>query len=279
LIAAGTAPASTGSFLVTPLKYVRPIFSLTAENNTVLRSIILLFFKHFYGDTIMASLNKEILGKVKGSLGDVTFRQRNGKTFVSARPSSFVPGTDENSKARREKFSMVIKLAQSIYSVRSLKEIWSEYAPQGASVFNYITQTNYPMMNADGLTSLVKLVPSLGFNVGNPVVTLGPEEVKVNLDALGNAAGIDAAGETSLMLISLVYLSGPSDASFAKSQFLTLASGSKATDLAAPLEFTIALSNVESQMLALYQIRKAYFTLLTLDAADRIVHYSNTFVG
>ncbi len=240
---------------------------------------MLLLFKHFYGDTIMASLNKEILGKVKGSLGDVTFRQRNGKTFVSARPSSFMPGTDENSKARREKFALVIKLARAINSVRSLKEIWSENAPQDASVFNYITQTNYPMMNADGLTGLVKLVPSLGFNVGNPVVALGPAEVKVNLDALGNTAGIDAAGEPVLKLVSVVYLSDPSDTSFDKSQFLTLASDPKATDLAAPLEFTIALSDVERQMLALYQLRKGYFAVITLDPADQVVHYSNTFVG
>ncbi len=227
----------------------------------------------------MAKFKKEILGKVKGALGDVTFRQRNGKTYLSTRPDSFVPGNDPGSIARREKFSLSIKLAKQINSIPELKELWLNDTPQGTLAFNHIMRSNYPMIDSSELSGLIKLAPSLGFNAANPVITLGPAEVKVNLEAIGNTAGIEAAAEPSLKLISLVYLSSPVDNLVGKNNFLTYISPSRDTDLASALEFTFPLSGVETQMLEKYNNRKGFFILVTLDAAGAVVHYSNTFAG
>ncbi len=227
----------------------------------------------------MAKINKQILGQVQGALGDVTFRQRNGKTYLSTRPGSFVPGSDDNSVARRGRFSLSIKLASSINSIPLLKSIWIQNTPAGTLTFNHIMRTNYAMVGSGDLSGLVRLTPLLGFNVGNPVAALGPLEIKVNLDAIGNSAGIDVVNETSLKLISIVYLSNPSDGTLKKNDFLTFVSDSKAVDLSAALEFNIGLSNVESQMLTIYQNRKGFFAVVTLDAAGNVVHYSNTFAG
>ena len=227
----------------------------------------------------MADFNKQILGKVSGALGGVTFRERNGKTYISTRPGSFTPGSDVKSVARRERFSLSIKLAKSINAVPLLNVLWAKDTPQGFQTYNYIMKTNYPAINPPNLTDLVKIVPSLGFNVSNPVVALGPNSIKVNIDAIGNSTGISAAEEPSFKLVSIVYLSNPSDASLSKGVFLTSVSDAKSTDLAAALEFNIALSDVETQMLALYQNRKGFFAVISLDAAGNAVHFSNTFVG
>ena len=227
----------------------------------------------------MATFNKQILGKVQGALGEVTFRQRNGKTYLSTRPGSFIPGSDENSVARREKFSLSIKLASAINSVPLLKSIWDKNTPADVTTFNHIMRTNYAMIGSGDLSGLVKLIPSMGFNVANPVVTLGPLSVKVNLDAIGNSAGIDITSETAIKLISVLYLSNPSDSSLSKNEFVKFVSASKPIDLASALEFNIALSDVESQMYSIYQNRKSFFAVVTLDAAGNAVHYSNTFAG
>ena len=228
----------------------------------------------------MAKFNKQILGKVRGSLGDITFRQRNGKTFLSTRPDSFTPGADEKSVARRGKFSLSIKLASSINSVPELRSIWDKNKTAGALTFNHIMRTNYKIIGSgNDLSGLVKLTPSLGFNAANPVVTYSPSEVKVNLDALGNTTGIDILNEPSLKLVSVVYLSNPADTSLNKDSFLTFLSESKTTDLTAQLEFTYALNDVDSQMLASYQNHKGFFAVVTLNTAGNVVHYSNTFIG
>ncbi len=228
----------------------------------------------------MAKFNKQILGKVQGALGDVTFRQRNGKTFLSTRPGSFTPGTDENSIARRDKFSLSVKLASTINAIPELRTVWDKTTPSGVITFNHIMRTNYKIIGSENdLSGLVKLTPSLGFNAANPVVMYSPSEVKVNLDALGNTTGIDILNEPSLKLVSVVYLSYPTDTSLSKDAFLTFLSASKATDLTAALEFTYALNDVDSQMFAMYQNRKGFFAVVTFDTAGNVVHYSNTFAG
>ena len=212
----------------------------------------------------MAKFNKQILGKVQGALGDVTFRQRNGKTFLSTRPGSFTPGTDENSVARRDKFSLSVKLAGAIYAVPELKKIWENNTPSGLTTFNHIMRTNYALIGLDGFSGLIKLIPSLGFNVANPVVTLSPTEVKVNTDLLGSSIGIDIQNETFLKIISVNYLSDPVDNSLGKNSFLTLNSAIQAINLTSGLEFIISLSDIESQMLTIYQTRKSWFSLSIL---------------
>ena len=227
----------------------------------------------------MATFNKQILGKVQGALGEVTFRQRNGKTYLSTRPGSFTPGSDENSVARREKFSLSIKLASAINSVPLLKSIWDKNTPADVTTFNHIMRTNYAMIGSGDLSGLVKLIPSMGFNAAHPIVTLGPSGIKVNLDALGSTTGIDIAAESEIKLVSLLYLSNPSDSSLSKNEFVKFVSDSKPIDLATALEFNIALSDVENQMYSIYQNRKGFFAVVTLDTAGNAIHYSNTFAG
>ena len=227
----------------------------------------------------MAKLNKTILGKVSGALGDITFRQRNGKNFLSTRPGSFVPGQDPASVARRQKFALSIQLAKAINSISELKSVWSSVATPGTSAYNQMMRANYPMISPTDISGLIKLVPSLGFNVTNPTVTLGPSEITANTDAIGNLAGIDPTAEPSTRLVSVVYLSNPSDDLVGAYTFLTFNSEVKDTDLTSALSFTFTLSDVETQLFAKYQDKKGFFVLLTLDATGKVVHYSNTFTG
>ncbi len=228
----------------------------------------------------MAQFNKQILGQAQGAVGDVTFRKRNGKTYLSAKPSSFTPGMDDKSVARRGKFSISIKLASTINSIPVLKNIWEKNTPAELSTFNHIMRTNYAMIGSSSITNaLIKLTPALGFNVNNPVVALGPAAIKVNLDAIGTSAGIDVLNEPSIKLVSVVYLGNPTDTTLKKDDFLTFTSDIQTTDLSTALEFNKALSDVEAQMFEIYQNRKGFFAVVTLDAAGEAVHYSNTFAG
>ncbi len=152
----------------------------------------------------MAKLKKEILGKVSGSLGDLTFRQRKGKSIISTRPGSFIPGNDPESIARREKFRLLIKLSSTIYSFDELKSIWLNETPDDKTAFNYITQINYPFINDGGLSSFIKLVPSQGFGISNSSVVYNQNVITVTFDALETHIGIDETTEPSVKLISII---------------------------------------------------------------------------
>ena len=64
----------------------------------------------------MAQLNKNVLGSVKGTLGNITFKQRNGKNFLSLRPESYKASTDPLSLLRKSKFRLAAKIAKTINS-------------------------------------------------------------------------------------------------------------------------------------------------------------------
>lgn len=225
----------------------------------------------------MAKLKKEILGKVSGSLGDLTFRQRNGQSYISTRPISFRPGNDQSSIDRRNKFKLSIKLSQAIYSLNELKYIWTKETSGNKLPFNYITQSNYPFAGNGVLTGIVKLVPSIGFNVSNPIVVYNQNNIVVNIDAIGVNSGVNPAVETKVKLLSVFNLSNPIDNSFDEYTFLNLVSAPQETDLEQVNSFTLNLSNIDSQFMGMYQNHKGYFVLITLDANNNIVHYSNTF--
>ena len=225
----------------------------------------------------MAKISKQILGKVQGSLGDITFRQRNGKSYLSTRPLSFMPGKDPASIARREKFTLNMKLCKTIYSLDELKSIWAIETPQDKAAFNYLCQVNYQKIGAGNVPGSIKLAPGLSFNVNNPVINFEPAQISVNFDALGTGTGIDAGVETSVKLLSVVYLSSPLDNNAAKYNLIKFSSDVQSTVLDQPYTFSFPLSDVETQLFSGYQSHKGFFILVTLDTDGNIGNYSNTF--
>jgi hypothetical protein len=62
----------------------------------------------------MAHINRKILGSIKGRIGDVVFRERNGKVIAFARPKKYKKARSQKLKNERLKFATVICLANSI---------------------------------------------------------------------------------------------------------------------------------------------------------------------
>jgi hypothetical protein len=227
----------------------------------------------------MAELNKTVLGRLSGAVGDVIFRQRNGKNFVGTKPSPFMPGTDAASVLRRAKFALSIKLAKTINSMYQVKSVWKPYTPSGLSPFNYMIKANYPNIEDGNLSDFVTLVPDIGFGINASSVTISSSEVRVDIDPLGNATDIDPVVELSLQLCSILFLNNPIDNNVKDYDFLSMVSASQTLSLDTALSFSIPFSNLQTQIFDKYQNHKSYFTLLSFNSDSSVVHYSNTFIG
>ncbi len=227
----------------------------------------------------MAELKKTILGKVSGAVGDVLFRQRNGKNIVGTKPSSFIPGNDPASVSRRAKFALSIGLAKSMNSIPELKSVWKSKTPSGLTPYNYMIKTNYVNIEQDNISDYAVLVPDIGFGVTVTAVSIDSSGVQVDVDAIGNSAGIDAAVEQSILLASVIYMNNPVDNTVKQNGFLTAVSTAQSLSLTNPLSFQVSFNNQETQLFDKYQAHKGFFTLLTLDANSNVVHYSSTFIG
>ena len=225
----------------------------------------------------MAKLDQKILGKISGSLGDITFRQRNGKNYVASRPSKYTSPQDADTMERRSRFALSVKLASVINSIPQLKEIWISKIPSGSSVFNYLVKTNYRLVSPESVTDSTCLTPASGFGLSINSINIDSENINVVLNAIGTRTGIDTEVEKNIMLVSVLCLSSPSEVILDKSLLLPLISEPQPVALDSQLTFALELTSQAGQLFDKYADKKFIFALVTIDDGNNAVHYSNTF--
>ncbi|MGO9480727.1 MAG: hypothetical protein ACLP05_02945 [Candidatus Kryptoniota bacterium] len=233
----------------------------------------------------MAQLDGSITGKLRGSIGDLVFRQRNGNVFVSQRPKSFMPGTDENSVQRRSKFAFSTKLSKAIYSIPELAALWRQAAPQGRSVFHSILQTNIHLVNPGMVGALTTITPpqsrawpGSNFAIDSTSSSNSTNAVTAEFATLGGLTGIQINIEQNVKLACVLCLTNPVDKSLPVYQFISCISESVQLILDSPLTFNIALVGENGVKVRGYRDKKLLCAMVTLDSENKPVRYSGTLV-
>lgn len=227
----------------------------------------------------MARLNKQVLGRVRGAVGDIVFREKNGINFIGVKPSPFMPGTDEASVARRARFALNAKLASTINNNVQLKSIWQDKSPSGLSSHNFILRQNYPFVQPGSISNMVKMFPDSGFGLTASNLTVSSTQISVSVGPIGTTAGIDSVAEPDSRLFCILYLYDGVDENVIPHNFVLFSSVKQATVLDTAMTFNFALTNQETLLFSSYHMTKTFFALVTLDSADKIIHNSNTVTG
>lgn len=227
----------------------------------------------------MATLKKTILGRLSGTVGDLVFRNKKGRNFVSSKPASFNAPSDEASLERRARFGLTIKFATSVGSIPELKEIWRTYKPSRYTTHNFIIKENYPLITHEGISNAAMIVPPNGFLNDFDSINVSQSNLTVEYTAIGNELGIDPLVETNFRLAGIIFLSSPVDSSFQPYSFISVISGPVPVDLNEPLVFTAPFSAQQSELVSKYQTRKAFCTVISFTAENKIVNFARTFTG
>ncbi|MDP2364841.1 MAG: hypothetical protein Q8M94_13870 [Ignavibacteria bacterium] len=225
----------------------------------------------------MADLRKKVLGTVSGAVGDLLFRAKNGKNYVGTKPLSFIPGKDEKSIARRQRFAMATRLSKPINSIYKLKSLWKSVTPVGLSPYNQIVKSNYSNVQSDSIGDLVKLVPDIGFSVQIITIDVDQNRLRATINGLTFNSGIDPSVELYFQMVGIMHLSNPSDVDNESHAFLRLVSDEQPLALNTELDIIVNFYDQTSQLISQYQDRKAFLSLLTLDTDRNVINYSNTF--
>ncbi len=224
----------------------------------------------------MAELKKKVLGQVSGAVGDIVFRERYGLNYVGLRPSSFMPGTDAASVARRQRFALATRVGVTINSSSQLKQLWAAHTSSGLNAYNQIVKTNYPFVSSTDLSNLLQLTPSYGFGFVVTDSNVDRVRIRVSIDPIGNNAGINTALEPNTIMVCLLFLTNPIDPSIQIYTLMCLSSVLQHTDLGTALNFDANLTNQQQVVFDNYQVTKTFVALVTLDADGNPVHYSST---
>ena len=62
----------------------------------------------------MARVNNQVLGEVRGRVGDAVFKKRYGEVFLYTRPSKSSKPETENCSKNRSRFANIVNLAKEI---------------------------------------------------------------------------------------------------------------------------------------------------------------------
>lgn len=223
----------------------------------------------------MGILQKSVLGKPSGVVGDILFRYKDGRTIIGTRPVSCMPGMDINSVNRRNRFGITAKFSRAVNSIPSFKSLWDNVTPNNISPYNGIFKASYPFITPSDVTVTAKIVPQLfGFDVTTTSVSIDGTSVNVAIDPIGTNANINTEIEKFIQLGAVIKCTDASMDTLPKIVFVPLKSSNVVLNLANPLSFSITLADQDQELYSLFDTHATYLALVTLDDNGKAVHYS-----
>ena len=224
----------------------------------------------------MAILKKSVLGKVSGVVGDLNFRQMYGKNYISTRPKSFTPGSDQNSINRRNRFRTAVKFASSINRIEYLKRKWNLYSNSISPSFSYLVKKIYPFTRSNNLLTSASIIPGSGFAITSSHFKIESRSVQVTIDPLGENTGINTAIETRLCAAIVIFFNNPSVENTDPVFFLPLTSANQTFDLVEPISIECSIPSSYAVCFNTYSNYIGFLSLITLDEQFNPVHLSQT---
>ncbi|MCB9210973.1 MAG: hypothetical protein H6609_16525 [Ignavibacteriales bacterium] len=127
----------------------------------------------------MAKVNQSVIGKLSGKLGDLVFRQMNGKTFISTRPKNYKPTKSKKAVSNRNSFSQINLFASTINKNETLKHIWLNAKIDAQSAYTKITKTNLKLSLNDGIDIKNIIVPKSKLFI-DIIISLNKSDLKIS---------------------------------------------------------------------------------------------------
>jgi hypothetical protein len=109
----------------------------------------------------MGSLQKQVLGDVKGKVGNIIGRRRKGKYFIYAAPKEVkISNTAEAVKSRNIMIPLA-KFASIVNSIPELKYFWLKSKIKAFDAFHKIEKINFPFLIPERPTLNNTIVPEV----------------------------------------------------------------------------------------------------------------------
>jgi hypothetical protein len=223
----------------------------------------------------MARLTGSVLGNLRGKLGNLSARTVEGKTILSARPSSFNLSQTPESIEARKRFGVSGNFSKFITDNEDLEQIWKKEKLPGMSVFNTIFKTNYPYSSPDRPTEDNIITPG-GFSLPVTDATLGTDNLALELGALDTVAVI-SPDEVDLSIAALIVYHNPTNPDDIQYRVINLAKAESNFDFSTAYTGTLSMDVVQQSIAAKYQNSILYLAVASKSAEGNVVQYSATF--
>ena len=223
----------------------------------------------------MARVTGNVLGNLRGRLGNLSARTVNGQTILSARPESFTLSQTPESIQARKKFGVTGSFSKFIAEVQMLNEIWAKVKLPGISVFNTMFKKNYPFSSTSNPT-IDNIITPGGFGIPVTSAVVSENDVSLELAAL-NTNAVFSADEVDLSIATLVMYYNPINPEDDAFKVIKLTKDQAAYDFSTSYTATLNLDVVQKQVAAKYLNSIMYLAVASKTSDGKIVQYSATY--
>jgi hypothetical protein len=228
----------------------------------------------------MTKVVDQHLGALRGAMGPQVFKMKGGKSYAARLPHPSLVQPSVETIARRNRFKLTLKMSKRMHDIPQLKYLWKNYIiedeSEKISAFNKMTKLTYQRMAATGPLDTARIVPYVGFEV-TADITLTNTQYTAELQAIGSSTIIDTAVEKYVYLVCVTHLYTPINPDDRANVFFSLVSSRSNLSITNPMTINVELGDFNRQIYDEYTNRKVFFALVTTDANEVPVHYSNTF--
>ena len=223
----------------------------------------------------MAIVNGNVIGNLRGRLGNLTARTVEGKTILAARPSSFNVNYDPALVAIRQRFAVTASFAKAILSLDTLSSIWKTVKESGITVFNTIFKNNFNYSDTDKPSENNIITPG-GFGLPVTAAAVAADNITASFDAL-NTTAVISADEVGLSANALVCFSNPNNPDDKPYQVIALSKEVANFDFTQAYDLQIDFDVSQKLIAGKYANSTLYLGVASKTAENKMVQYSSTY--
>jgi hypothetical protein len=223
----------------------------------------------------MAILSGNVIGNMKGKLGNLSARTVDGRTIMAARPSNFNASQDPASLEVRAKFAVTANFAKNVLSLAALEEIWTKVKASGMSVFNTVFKNNFGFSSSDKPTEQNILTPE-GFPLQITTAAVEADKITASLPAL-NTASVFGAEEVNLSANALVCFYDPANEADEPFKIIPLSKEVANFNFTQAYSLELDFNVLHEAVAAKYQHSILYVCVVTKTAEGKVIQNSSTF--
>ena len=215
-------------------------------------------------------------GKISGKLGDVVFRNYNGKTIICSRPGPQKKSTDPNVIARRNRFKLAVKLSGELGRIPVMKCIWNQFGiKKDTSAYSKMVKDFHSLIGVGDIPETFRMGPALA---NMPVE---PAEFKQENDKLISEIQIENNNSclenlASVQMVVLMFLKDPQYISLPDYEIIALTSEETNYAVNDNMKFEVDVVGYIEEYFKIYDTKKIFCLFAGFDKNHNLVGYSNT---
>ena len=215
----------------------------------------------------MARKKPSVLGEPSGKIGDVVYKKRNGKTYISKAAETFNPSQLPHEIDKRNKQKVNGKFASIINQNILLHDIWEKEKFPCTNAYNKINKVNYHLCSPAGPAANAQITPG-GFKLAADEINIHPDKIEISLRPVKLQKD-----ETIIKFIIILSLTTPKRRSKKTNDFEFLMMENYE---AGKTRLTFTFSKEEAAPVKKYKNKTIFLAAVTMDKENKILRWSET---